>query len=150
VLFMGDGEMRGELEALAKKEPCVRMAILGFQNQKNLSPYFHASDMLILPSLRSETWGLVVNEALHHGVPCMVSEAVGAAPDLIHTNRTGAVCHTGSAASLAAGVTSMLPLVKLSVTRQACRKAVVSYVVEEAARGIATAFHAALSSAASA
>jgi glycosyltransferase involved in cell wall biosynthesis len=150
VLFMGDGEMRGELESLAKREPCVRMEILGFQNQRNLSPYFHASDMLILPSLRSETWGLVVNEALHHGVPCVVSEGVGAAPDLIHANCTGAVCHTGSAASLAAAITSMLPLVKLSVTRQACRKAVASYVVEEAARGIATAFHGALSRGASA
>jgi hypothetical protein len=80
----------------------------------------------------------------------VVSEGVGAAPDLIHANCTGAVCHTGSAASLAAAITSMLPLVKLSVTRQACRKAVASYVVEEAARGIATAFHGALSRGASA
>ena len=145
VLFMGDGEMRDELKNIGAKEPCVRLHILGFQNQKNLSPYFHASDLLILPSLRSETWGLVVNEALHHGVPCVVSEAVGAAPDLVHANSTGAVCHTGSASSLASAITSMLPFLKLSTTRQACRKAVMSYVVEEAARGIATAFHSAIS-----
>jgi glycosyltransferase involved in cell wall biosynthesis len=150
VLFLGHGEMRNELEALAQKEPRVRVAFVGFQNQKNLSPYFHASDLLILPSLRSETWGLVVNEALHHGLPCVVSEAVGAAPDLIHTNSTGAVCPAGSAASLAAAITSMLPLVKLSATRQACRQAVGSYVVEEAARGIVRAFDDALSRAAAA
>jgi glycosyltransferase involved in cell wall biosynthesis len=125
------------------------MCVIGFQNQKNLSPYFHASDLLVLPS-RSETWGLVVNEALHHGVPCVVSEAVGAAPDLIHSNATGAVCPTGSASSLSEAITAMLPLLKRLETRQACRKAVNSYVVDEAAKGIATAFHSTLSKGASA
>ena len=56
---------------------------LGFQNQTQLSPYYHAADLLALPSLHSETWGLVVNEALHHGLPSVVSDAVGCAPDLI-------------------------------------------------------------------
>jgi glycosyltransferase involved in cell wall biosynthesis len=150
IVFMGDGELRDRILEIGKSEPSVRMCVIGFQNQKNLSPYFHASDLLVLPSIRSETWGLVVNEALHHGVPCVVSEAVGAAPDLIHSNSTGAVCRTGSASSLAEAITTMLPLLKRLETRQACRKAVISYVVDEAARGIATAFHSALSKGASA
>jgi glycosyltransferase involved in cell wall biosynthesis len=139
VVFMGDGELRERIIEAGNTDPCVRTSVLGFQNQKNLSPYFHAADLMVLPSL-SETWGLVVNEALHHGVPCVVSEAVGAAPDLIHPNATGAVCETGSAASLSAAIASMLPLLKRCETRRACREAVAPYVVEEAARGIATAF----------
>jgi glycosyltransferase involved in cell wall biosynthesis len=144
VLFMGEGELRDQLQAIGQADPPVRLRILGFQNQKSLSPYFHASDLFLLPSLHSETWGLVVNEALHHGVPSVVSEAVGAAPDLIHTSpaaATGAVCQTGSRESLAAAIGRMLPLVKLASTRKACRDAVASYGIEDAARGIATAFY---------
>ncbi len=144
VLFMGEGEMRQELEAIGRREPSTRFHILGFQNQKNLSPYFHASDLMILPSLYSETWGLVVNEALHHGVPCVVSEAVGSGADLIHANSTGAICKPGSAESLAGAIQSMLPLLKLPRTREACRQAVASYRIEDAARGIADAFQSVL------
>ena len=140
VLFMGDGELRDRIIEAGNTEPSVRTCVLGFQNQRNLSPYFHAADLMILPSL-SETWGLVVNEALHHGVPCVVSEAVGAAPDLIHPNSTGAVCRSGSASGLAAAIASVLPLLKRYDTRQACRKTVASYSITEAARGIAQAFH---------
>ncbi len=143
VLFMGEGELRDQLQAISQTGPPVRVRILGFQKQKNLSPYFHASDLFLLPSLHSETWGLVVNEALHHGVPCVVSEAVGAAPDLIHAS-TGAVCLAGSRESLADAIGRMLPLVKLSSTRKACREAVAAYGIEDAARGIATAFHSVL------
>ena len=41
-----------------------------------------AADVLVLPS-ESETWGLVVNEALACGLPCVVSDACGSAEDLV-------------------------------------------------------------------
>ena len=36
----------------------------------------------MLPSDYGETWGLVVNEALASGLPCLVSDACGCAEDL--------------------------------------------------------------------
>ena len=36
----------------------------------------------MLPSDHGETWGLVVNEALASGLPCLVSDACGCAEDL--------------------------------------------------------------------
>ena len=39
-------------------------------------------DALVLPSDFGETWGLVVNEALASGLPCLVSAACGCAEDL--------------------------------------------------------------------
>ena len=45
----------------------------------------------MLPSEGSETWGLVVNEAMACGVPAVVSDAVGCGPDLVVPGRTGAV-----------------------------------------------------------
>ena len=78
------------------------------------------------------------------GVPCVVSEAVGSGADLIHANSTGAICKPGSAESLAGAIQSMLPLLKLPRTREACRQAVASYRIEDAAWGIADAFQSVL------
>src|SRR5215472_10359248 len=93
--------MKDSLIASAAETPQVRVEFLGFQNQSALSPYYHAADLLVLPSIHSETWGLVVNEALHHGLPCVASEAVGCAPDLIESGVTGYTFKSGSPNSLA-------------------------------------------------
>lgn len=91
VLFVGDGELRKELSALADEAPRVNAHFVGFQNQTQLSRFFHAADIFVLPSRIGETWGLVVNEALHHGLPCVVSDRVGSAPDLVIPNETGEI-----------------------------------------------------------
>ena len=54
----------------------------GFLNQKEISQAYVAADCLVLPSDHRETWGLVVNEALASGVPCLVSQACGCAEEL--------------------------------------------------------------------
>lgn len=54
----------------------------GFLNQTEISRAYIAADCLVLPSDRGETWGLVVNEALASGLPCLVSDACGCAEDL--------------------------------------------------------------------
>jgi glycosyltransferase involved in cell wall biosynthesis len=140
VAFLGSGELQAALEQLAECSPKIATRFLGFQNQTQLSPYYHAADLLVLPSLHSETWGLVVNEALHHGVPCVVSEAVGCAPDLVEAGVTGEMAATGSADSLAAAIERALPLVGLPEIRQRCRNKVSGYTVQKAAQGIAQAY----------
>ena len=81
LVLLGDGALRPQVEAEARTTPAIPFHCTGFRNQRQLSPYYHAADVLVLPSRRAETWGLVVNEALHHGVPCVVSDRVGCAPD---------------------------------------------------------------------
>jgi glycosyltransferase involved in cell wall biosynthesis len=142
VLYLGSGELQDELQALSRQPPAVTTHFLGFQNQKQLSQYYHAADMLVLPSLQSETWGLVVNDALHHGLPCIVSKAVGCAPDLIEPGVTGELFETGSDRSLATAIGRLLPLTDRAATRAACREKVGGYTVEKAAAGIAGAFFA--------
>jgi len=140
VAFLGSGELQATLEQIAGSSPEVRARYLGFQNQTHLSPYYHAADLLVLPSLHSETWGLVVNEALHHGVPCVVSEAVGCAIDLIEPGATGEIAAAGSAESLATAIEKALALVGRPEIRQRCRDKVSGYTVEKTAQGIAQAY----------
>jgi glycosyltransferase involved in cell wall biosynthesis len=96
--------------------------------------------MLVLPSLRSETWGLVVNEALHHGIPCVVSDAVGCAPDLIEEGQTGAIAKSGSPESLAAAIVRMAGQLSDPGIRSNCRRKVNGFSIAKAADGIAQAW----------
>jgi len=87
LLFVGSGAMLEELKTLAQDEP--RVVFAGFLNRKQLHEAYAASDVLILPSDEGETWGLVVNEAMASGLPAIVSDRVGCAPDLILDGQTG-------------------------------------------------------------
>ena len=142
LVFLGSGEMEAALKALAAAIPTVRASFVGFQNQSQLSPFYHAADLMVLPSRHSETWGLVVNEALHHGLPCVVSDAVGCAPDLIEPGTTGDVAQAGSIEDLAYALRRALALAGRPEIRARCRDRVSGYTVEKAAEGIAQAYQA--------
>lgn len=138
-LFMGDGELKQQLEIMAKRLS-VKAKFIGFQNQTALSGYYHAADLLVMPSRHSETWGLVVNEALHHGVPCVVSEAVGCVPDLVEPGATGELFETNCVKSFVQALMRAFSLVGRLEIRQRCRNKVSGYTVEKAAEGIAQAY----------
>lgn len=140
LVFLGSGPEQASLAASCQSDPVVRALFPGFRNQRALSPWYHAADMLVLPSLRFETWGLVVNEALHHGVPCVVSDAVGCAPDLIEDGRSGAIAKAGSPESLAGAIVRTANRLSNSAIRFECRKKVSGFSLHHAADGIARAW----------
>ena len=75
--------------------------MVGFLNQQRIATAYAAADALVLPSNGGETWGLVVNEAMACGVPAIVSDQVGCAPDLITEGETGFSFPCGEVAALA-------------------------------------------------
>lgn len=148
LLFAGDGALRGDLEAAAARAG-IEARFAGFRQQHDLSECYHASDVLVLPSRFAETWGLVVNEALHHGVPSVVSERVGCAPDLID-DTTGVVCVAGSAPALTDALVKAAALAGRPEIRERCRQRVAAYSVAAAAAGLAAAYRAVTGQAAAA
>jgi glycosyltransferase involved in cell wall biosynthesis len=138
LLCVGDGALRSALEGPGGPQADAVVRVLGVQPQAALSRWYHASDLLVLPSRHGETWGLVVNEALHHGVPAVVSDRVGCGPDLI-TPATGTVCEAGSVRSLTTAIERGLALAGSESTREACRRLVAGYTIERAAAGVAEA-----------
>ncbi len=140
VVYLGDGELRTELEAQSTHLSGVQVRFVGFKRQRELSPFYHAADILVLPSQHSETWGLVVNEALLHGVPCVVSDAVGCRDDLVRSGHTGERFATGSASDLASALHRTLSLTGRADVRAECRALAGVYSVSRAAAGIAEAY----------
>lgn len=93
----------GELDPLLKEKSAqlnIDVHFAGFKNQSELPACYAAADCLVLPSDGGETWGLVVNEAMACGIPAVVSEAVGCAPDLIDEGTTGFVFPLGDIEAL--------------------------------------------------
>ncbi len=86
--IVGSGQLEAAVAAEAERLH-VDVRFLGFLNQTELGKAYAIADCLTLPSDFPETWGLVVNEALATGLPVVVSEAVGCAPDLVIPDRTG-------------------------------------------------------------
>ncbi len=102
-LMVGDGILRAECERYVEghKLPVI---FAGFLNQSEIVRAYAASDILVLPSNAEETWGLVVNEAMSCGLPALVSEEAGCAPDLITSGETGKVFPMGDLSALVGAI----------------------------------------------
>jgi glycosyltransferase involved in cell wall biosynthesis len=102
VLVAGSGALDHELRAAAQRQH-VPLYQLGFRNQSEMPAAYAAADVLVLPSNGNETWGLVTNEALACGRPIVISDAVGAAPDLAD-DVVGHVFPVGDVAAMAQAI----------------------------------------------
>lgn len=100
LLLVGSGEQLMEAKRFVR-ERGMPVAFAGFLNQSEMSRAYVAADCLVLPSDYGETWGLVVNEALLHGLPAIVSDRVGCGPDLIDDGVTGRIFPFGDVEALA-------------------------------------------------
>jgi len=109
LVFVGDGAEKDRLTALAATRPdrCVRF--LPFANQSEMPARYRLADIFVLPSRgHYETWGLAVNEAMHLGVPCLVTDLVGCQRDLVQPGETGWVFAAEDPAALAATLSAAL------------------------------------------
>ena len=78
LVFVGDGPEAVSLKAAASRAAPGRVHFLPFANQSEMPARYLLADIFALPSRgHYETWGLAVNEAMHLGVPCLVSDRVG-------------------------------------------------------------------------
>lgn len=106
LIYVGDGELRQALTDRIRAEGCQNVHLLGFFNQTQIPLAYVLGQMLCLVS-ESETWGLVVNEAMACGLPVMVTETVGCQPDLVQPE-TGWVVKGNDVTTLPQALTSAL------------------------------------------
>lgn len=92
-----DEHLRARIDQLGIKH---LVDLPGFLHERGVATMLGRSLALVLPSY-SETWGLVVNEAMALGIPVAISEASGSRDILVRNLQTGLVFESGSAAALA-------------------------------------------------
>lgn len=140
LVFLGDGPLRQMLTLDASRAAPGRVHFIGFRQQETIGEVYADADMLVLPSLYSETWGLVVNEAMQFGLPCVVSDRVGCGPDLVIPGRTGQVFPHGDAEALASCLreTAAMVIDDRRGVHARCRERVAEYSTATAVKAIAT------------
>ncbi len=103
----GNGVLEDRLRAQAAGDSRVEFA--GYVAQEDLPELLTWARCLVLPSVTTDTerepWGLVVNEAMHAGVPVVATDAVGAAAGgLVEHERNGFVVREGDRPALATAI----------------------------------------------
>jgi glycosyltransferase involved in cell wall biosynthesis len=107
LLFAGDGPLRRQVEDKAARLAPGAVKVLGFQRQTELPRCYDLCDAFVLPS-GQEAWGLVVNEVMCAGKAVIVSDMVGAAPDLVRPGENGAMFRTDDVYDLARAIRHVL------------------------------------------
>jgi glycosyltransferase involved in cell wall biosynthesis len=102
------------------------------------------ADLFVLPSRgKYETWGLAVNEAMHMGVPCLVSSSVGCQRDLVTQGETGWVFDPEKPGALfdalALALDDLRSPERALAIRQAAAKRILDYTYEKTAGGLMSA-----------
>ncbi|WP_035347483.1 glycosyltransferase family 4 protein [Edaphobacter aggregans] len=97
LVIVGDGEARAELGRSAAGLEDVRFC--GFRNQSELPRFFDLATVFVLPA-RHEPWGLIVNEVMNAARPVIMTDDVGAHPDLVTNGVEGYVYPVGDIAAL--------------------------------------------------
>ncbi len=107
LVIVGDGDQRAALERQAAATGFPGVRFCGFRNQSELPRFFDLATVFVLPS-RHEPWGLIVNEAMNAARPCIVSDDVGCAPDLIADGSNGCVYPVGDVGALERALRTVL------------------------------------------
>lgn len=109
LIFVGDGPLHQEISQQIKIEKIEGVSILGFQDRNKIGDFYVAADALVLPS-SSETWGIVVNEAMCFGLPIIASDQVGATVDLLKNGKNGYIFIAGDVKGLANAINNLIDL----------------------------------------
>lgn len=134
-LMIGDGPLRIACEEFVRTHQ-IPVRFAGFLNQSQIATGYAACDALVLPS-ESETWGLVVNEAMACGRPCIVSDKVGCGPDLVVPRQTGAIFPLGDVEALSDAMIAVgQDSVQLAAMSAAANRKIRDYSVPVAVDGV--------------
>lgn len=145
LLIVGDGELRPELERRIAEARVPRVHLAGFINQSRVGEGYAAADLLVLPSLREETWGLVMNEAMCFGLPVVASDRVGGALDLVREGETGLTFRFDDVDGLVGAMRRVLAVEeRRRLMGDAARKLIDKYSIQASADGIVSALEASL------
>jgi len=108
--LVGNGSLEADLRQRVATDP--RIAVEGHIAQNQMQGRYGRARGLVLPSVTTskyrEAWGLVVNEAMHAGLPVVASDAVGAAAGgLVEDGVTGFVVPERDPVALAAAIAKL-------------------------------------------
>jgi len=107
LLVVGSGDYRPECESMVKKMGLHSVRFIDWVPADEVQNYYALSDVFVLPTrfrmediVPAESWGMTVNEAMHVGVPVLITTAVASGFDLVEDGVNGYMVKAGDADEL--------------------------------------------------
>jgi len=125
VAIAGEGPLAFELEARRRRLRLEeRVELLGRVSDEDLPFWYRAADLVVVPSLAHEGFGLVTAEALASGTP-VVGTPIGATPELLESIDPRLIASGTDAAALSHAIRNGLEFTTRDL-RERCREYAVS------------------------
>jgi len=109
LVIIGDGPEFVNLNELTLHMGLKTIVFLGAVNNSDIPTYFYNSAAFVLPSL-SESWGLVVNEAMASGLPILISNKINASNTLLKEGINGFGFEPSNVKNIAEKIISFIDL----------------------------------------
>ncbi len=139
LVFAGDGVSREDLAQQAQRINPGVVCFPGFAQREDLASLYALADVLVLPT-HTDTWGLVVNEAMACGLPIIVSNVAGCSADLVGEGWNGCVVPPQNSEKLSVAIDSVVRDGELRQRMSAhCLERIRNYSPEACADGLAAA-----------
>ncbi len=106
LVFVGDGPCKCELQQKASEITGGSIRVVDFVQRDELGAFYGLAETFVLPTY-TDTWGMVVNEAMACGLPVIVSNAAGCAADLVRENWNGLSVKAGDIDGLSSAMTRL-------------------------------------------
>jgi glycosyltransferase involved in cell wall biosynthesis len=106
LVIVGDGPARAQLQKEASLVTPGTIKFPGFVQREQLPAYYALAEMFVLPTY-TDTWGLVVNEAMACSAPVIVSRIAGCAADLIQEDWNGLLIEPRDVSSLKSAISKL-------------------------------------------
>ncbi len=139
LVFVGDGVARSELHERAAAITPGSVQFAGFMHREELASHYGLAEALVFPT-HTDTWGLVVNEAMASGLPVISTNVAGCAADLVEDGWNGRIIPAADIGALASAMGQLVHGVELrALMGQRSRERIRGYSPEACAVGIARA-----------
>ena len=112
LVLVGDGEEREQLVRYSREIRPGSAVFPGFWQRDQLPAAYAGAEALVFPT-HSDTWGMVVNEAMACGIPVIASDVAGCVADMVSDGENGRVVPAGDQEGLARAMEEVLNTAEL-------------------------------------
>ncbi len=131
--FVGDGDLRGWLEAELQPEiEAGQIELIGWVNHDEIPLHLNEMRLLVLPSQPTEGLPTTILESMACGTP-VYARSVSGVPDVVREGDTGFLIDSKDPASLAAGIEEILERDDLATISSNGRQLITSEYTHDAA-----------------
>ena len=118
--FAGQEALTEAVERRIESSRALRGRTVRLSHVAEVGPVYEASDVVVVPSIEPEPFGLVAAEAMAAGLPVIASR-IGALPEVVDDDRSGLLVDPGDATSLVAAMRELhaSPLRRAKMGRKA-------------------------------